>query len=95
MKRIGGSRRKTRAKMRIPLSYKGKLPIRKYLQSFEEGEKVLLKAYPGEQRGLFELRFQGRTGEIVGKQGSCYKVEIKDGKTTKMLLINPVHLVKA
>ena len=94
MKRIGGARRKSRYKMRLPLSERGKLPIKRYLQKFEEGEKVLLKAYPGEHKGLFSLRFHGKTGEIIGSQGSCYKVNIKDGGKTKTCVVNPVHLVR-
>ena len=95
MKRVGGSRRKSRAKMRIPLKSKGKLPVRKYLQTFEEGDRVILKAHPGEQRGIFDLRFQGKTGEVIGAQGNCYKVEIKDSNKVKTCVVNPVHLVKA
>lgn len=94
MKRVGGARRKTRYKMRLPISEKGKLPLKRYLQKFEEGDKVLLKAYPGEQGGLFWLRFHGKTGEVVGSQGSCYKVNIKDGNKAKTCVVNPVHLIR-
>ena len=66
MKRIGGARRKSRYKMKISLPDKGKLPIKRYLQTFEEGDKVLLKAFPGEQKGIFCLRFHGKVGEVLG-----------------------------
>lgn len=94
MKRIGGARRKSRSKMRLSVSEKGKIPMKRYLQTFEEGEKVLLKPYPGEQKGLFSLRFYGKTGEIKGSQGKCYKVEIKDGGQLKTCVVNPVHLIR-
>jgi len=94
MKRIGGARRKSRHKMKLSVSEKGKLPLRRYLQNFEEGDKVVLKAYPGEQKGIFCLRFHGRVGEIKGKQGFCYKVSVRDGNKIKMCVVNPVHLTR-
>ena len=94
MKRIGGSRRKTRHKLKKSISEKGKLPIKRFLQNFEEGEKVLLKAYPSYQKGMFCLRFHGKIGEVSSKQGECYKVNIKDGKKLKECVVHPVHLLK-
>jgi large subunit ribosomal protein L21e len=95
MKRIGGMRRKSRSKMSKSVSEKGKLHVTRFLQAFDEGEKVLLKAYPSHQGGLFCLRFHGKVGEVVGKQGDCYKVQIKDGSKLKTCIVHPVHLLKA
>ena len=94
MKRIGGNRRKTRYKMKKSVSEKGKLHISRFLQSFEEGEKVLLKAYPSYQKGIFHLRFHGRIGEVIGKQGECYMVQLKDGKKLKQFIVHPVHMLR-
>lgn len=94
MKRVGGNRRKTRYKMSKSISEKGKLPIRRFLQDFDSDEKVLLKAFPSYQGGLFCLRFHGKIGKIVGKQGDCYKVSIKDGNKAKECIVHPVHLLK-
>ena len=94
MKRIGGNRRKSRYKMSKSISEKGKLPIGRFMQSFEEGEKVLLKAFPSYHKGLFSLRFYGKVGNISGKQGDCYKVSIMDGKKAKECIVHPVHLLK-
>lgn len=95
MKRVGGNRRKSRYKMKKSISEKGKLHISKFLQTFEEGDKVLLKAYPSYQKGIFFLRFFGKVGEVTGKQGDCYKVNIKDGGKTKTCIVHPVHLISA
>ncbi|MFW6286160.1 MAG: 50S ribosomal protein L21e [Nanoarchaeota archaeon] len=95
MKRAGGNRRKSRDKMSKPLSEKGKLHIQRYIQFFEVGDKVLLKAYPSYHKGLFCLRFHGKIGEVVGTQGECYKVNIKDGDKLKRCVIHPVHLLRA
>jgi large subunit ribosomal protein L21e len=95
MKRTGGNRRKSRNKMSKPLSEKGKLHIKRYMQFFEVGDKVLLKAYPSYHKGLFCLRFHGKVGEVMGAQGECYKVNIKDGNKLKKCVIHPVHLLRA
>jgi len=95
MKRVGGNRRKSRYKMKKSISEKGKLHISRFMQTFEEGDKVLLKAYPSYQKGLFCLRFHGKIGEVAGKQGNCYKVNIKDGNKAKMCVVHPVHILRA
>ena len=94
MKRVGGFRRKSRHKMRKSISEKGKLHISRFLGTFELEDRVLLKAYPSYQKGLFCLRFHGKIGEIVGKTGECYKVQIKDGNKKKECIVHPVHLIK-
>jgi large subunit ribosomal protein L21e len=93
-KRTGTSRRKTRSLYKKNIREKGKISIRNYLQSFKEGEKVLLKTEPAKQNGMFFRRFHGKIGEIVGKQGSNYKIKIKENDKTKQVLAHPVHLRK-
>ena len=95
MKRIGGFRRKSRSKMRIPIREKGKIKINRFLQTFSVGDKVLLKPYPSFHKGVFDLIFYGKIGNVIGTQGKCYKVEIKDRKKLKTLLVHPVHLLNS
>ena len=92
--RIGGLRRKSRHKMSKNYKTKGKITPTKYLQTFENGEKVVLKAEPAIQKGLYELRFHGKIGEVIGQKGKCYIVKIKDGGKEKTLIVHPVHLKK-
>ena len=94
MKRIGGNRRKSRDKLKVPSSMRGKIHISRFLQKFDEGTKVVLKAYPRYQHGLFNLRFYGKIGVVSKKQGECYFVKLKDGSKEKSLLIHPVHLLR-
>ena len=75
------------------ISEKGKLPIKRYMQNFENGQKVLLKPFPSYQKGLFCLRFNGKTGRVTGMQGECYLVQISDGGKVKSCIVHPVHLV--
>lgn len=92
VKRIGGFRRKTRSKLKKPARKKGKISIKNYFQQFKMGEKVVLKAEPAIQKGMYFPRFHARTGVVKGKKGKCYEIMIKDGGKEKTLIIHPVHL---
>ncbi len=91
-KRTGTSVRKSRYIRSKHLRNHGKFSIAKYLQEYDVGEKVLLHIEPAVQEGFYHRRFFGRSGEIVAKQGSCYVVKIKDQKSTKKIVVHPVHL---
>lgn len=94
VQRTGGIRRKTRSKFKKNVRMKGKLSIRNYLQNFKVHDKVALVMEPSIHAGIFHQRFQGDVGVILGKQGSCYKVKIIDGKMEKYFIVHPVHLKK-
>ena len=72
----------------------GKPPLRRISQSFSIGEKVVFKAEPSVHKGLYFRRFHGSVGVIQGKRGDAYEVSIKEGKKDKMLIVNPVHMVR-
>ena len=55
---------------------------------------MFLKETKRYQKGIFFLRFFGKVGEIIGNQGTCYKVRIKDGNKLKVCVVHPVHLVR-
>jgi len=92
--RVGGNRRKTRHIFQNNVREKGKISIRRYLQTLENGERVVLKAQPAVQGGLYFRRFHGKSGIVKGTQGKCYKVEVKDHSATKIIVVHPVHLKK-
>lgn len=92
VKRIGGSRRKTRHKMAKNVRDRGKISLARYFQDFKQGEKVCLVAEPSIHNGTYHPRFHGRAGTVVGKMGKCYKVEIKDINMLKTVIVHPVHL---
>lgn len=92
VKRTGGSRRKSRKKLTKRVADKGKISIRRYLAKFEKGDKVLLRAEPAVQDGLYHMRFHKKRGIIQGNQGKCYVVKIKDFSKAKDLVVHPVHL---
>ena len=94
VKKIGRSRRKTRHLMKKKVRRRGKLSLSSFFKRFKEGEKVLLKAEPAVQKGVYFRRFHGKTGIVKGKKGNCYNVLIKDGKKSKTVIVHPIHLRK-
>lgn len=92
--RVGGFRRKTRYKMRKNVRQRGKVSLRRFLQSFDVGDVVKLAAEPAYQKGMYFPRFYGKVGVVSKKVGTCYEVTIKDGKG-KTVVVHPVHLRKA
>ena len=93
-KRIGGSRRKSRHKLKKYYKDKGKLNLTKYFQEFKPGDNVSLIPDPTYQKGMFHTRFHGKAGVIKRKLKTNYEVVINDRGKTKLLIIHPVHLEK-
>lgn len=94
VQRTGGFRRKTRHKLQKPKKEKGKISITKYFQEFEKGDKVLLKAEPAVQKGMYNPRFHSKVGVINSKQGNCYDISIMDHDKAKTVVVHPIHLRK-
>ena len=92
VKRVGSSRRKSRNLFSVPKKMKGKLPVSSFVKKIAVGEHAQLSLQPSVNEGAYFRRFHGRVGMVVGMQGSCYKVRIKDGGKEKTLIIGPVHL---
>lgn len=95
VKRVGSSRYKTRHLFHVSKKMKGKLTISGFVRKMEIGDNVLLSAQPSIMEGIYFRRFHGRIGKVVGTQGACYKVQIRDGGKEKTLIVGPVHLKKA
>jgi large subunit ribosomal protein L21e len=87
-----GPRKKTRNKLSNKPRERGTSPPQRAITEFEEGQKVHLKLDPSVPEGRFHPRFNGHTGEVIGRQGKAYKVRITDGGTDKTLIVKPAHL---
>ncbi|MBC8494769.1 50S ribosomal protein L21e [archaeon] len=94
VKRIGSTMRKSRQKLSKNIREKSKVRISSFLQTFNDGDKVVLKVEPAYQKGQYFLRFHGKTGTIGGRTGTCYEVKIKDINKEKTLIVHPIHLKK-
>jgi len=92
MPKSNGPRQGTRRKLANDPRDRGTSPPQRAIQEYEEGEKVHLKIDPSVSDGRFHPRFDGLTGEVVGKQGSAFKVEINDGGKDKTLLVAAAHM---
>ncbi|WP_254530529.1 50S ribosomal protein L21e [Natrinema gelatinilyticum] len=92
MPKSNGPRQGTRKKLANKPRDRGTSPPQRAIQEYEPGEKVHLKIDPSVPNGRFHPRFDGLTGEVVGKQGSAFKVQINDGGKNKTLLVTAAHL---
>ena len=95
MKRIGGFRRKTRHKLSKNIKERGKIGITRFFRKFIEGDRVCLNAEPAYQKGMYNPRFHGKIGTVVGKKGKCYEIKFKDIKKEKKVVVHPVHLKRS
>ncbi len=95
VERVGSSRRKTRKLYSVPKKLKGKLSVSSFVRKFELGSNVILNANPTILKGMYFKRFHAHTGKIVGMQGRCYKIKVKDNGKEKMVIVAPIHLKKA
>jgi large subunit ribosomal protein L21e len=66
--------------------------ITKFLQEFRKNQKVVILPEPSSSAGMPHSRFKGKSGEIIGKRGNSYIVEILDGNKVKKLISKPEHL---
>ena len=73
---------------------RGKIPMSRMFQTFNEGDSVSLVEELSVQGAGFPKRMQGVTGKVITKRGEAYVVEIKDLGRTKTLVVRPVHLKK-
>ena len=87
-----GPRQGTRKKLANKPRERGTSPPQRAIQEYDEGQKVHLKIDPSVANGRFHPRFDGRTGEVVGTQGSAYKVRIIDGGKEKTLIVTAAHM---
>lgn len=92
MARKGGYKRSKRYLLSKNYKKKGKITIGDYLKQFENGDRVNLQIEPAVTKGQYMPKYIGKAGIIVGKQGECYMVQIKDLNKVKNLIVHPVHL---
>lgn len=92
MPKSKGPRHGSRGKLSNDPRERGTSPPQRAIQDYEEGQKVHLKLDPSVQKGRFHHRFNGHTGEVVGKQGAAFKVRINDRGKEKTLLATAAHL---
>ena len=88
----GGFRSDTRRTLSKHPRDRGKISLTRLMQTFENGESVMLMPEPAVHGAMPHPRYKGRCGIVVGMQGKTYKVAVMDGGVRKVFLSNPVHL---
>ena len=74
---------------------KGRIKIKSFLQKFDVGDTVIVKAEPAYHKGMPFKRFFGKHGKVIEKRGKSYMIQVREGKKLKNVLCAPVHLKKA
>jgi len=92
MKASKGPRKGTRSLFRQRPRERGKTRITAVIQSFEIGEKANIRIDSRVIGGQPHNTFNGKTGEIVGRQGHSYLVRIRIGGKYKVVVTAPAHL---
>lgn len=90
--RAKGYRRKGRSALGKSKDKGGFPPLRRWLATYSEGQKVLIDIWPGVYEGMPHARYQGKVGTVLEKRGSCYVVGIPLDKRTAKLTVSPVHI---
>nr|EGQ39736.1 MAG: ribosomal protein L21E [Candidatus Nanosalinarum sp. J07AB56] len=57
------------ARQKISRDRNQNLSVNDRIESFDEGQKVVLRIHPSEPEGRFHARFHGSRGEVTGKTG--------------------------
>ncbi|MEM3391857.1 MAG: 50S ribosomal protein L21e [Archaeoglobaceae archaeon] len=86
-----GFRFKSGRKLKKKVREKG-LKLRKFLQEFSMGQRVVIDIESASQKGMPHPRYHGRSGVVVGQRGRAYLVQIRDGGKIKTLISRPEHL---
>ena len=88
-----GLHKRSRKRLKLDIKERGKVDIKKALQSFEIGDKIIVDPDSRVQRNLPQRSFFGSVGKIVDKKGKAYTVEVKQqGKNLKRIDLLPVHM---
>lgn len=88
-KKARGKRSKTRAKLKKKA---GKASVNELLKPFKEKARVQVDIRPEAHSGMPSPVYQGASGVVEGKQGSCYRVRVKKGGLERNLIVHGIHL---
>ncbi len=87
-----GLHKRSRNKLRLSAKERGTIDMKKALQSFSEGDKVMIQPDPRTQRNIPHRSFFGSNGIVVKKKGKAYTVEVLFGGKPKRVDLLPVHI---
>ncbi len=84
-----GIRHGTRKKLKK--GFRERFKPESFIQEFKPEDKVIIKQDASSYRMPHPV-FKGKIGEIKGKRGRAYIIEIRAGNKIKELIVRPEHL---
>ncbi len=63
------------------------------LVNYEQGETVRISINPAVHKGMPHRRYHGRVGVVSEKRGRSYVVEVAVGKSPRLIIARPEHIV--
>ncbi len=87
-----GEKHCTRYKLKNSIRERGISPTNRALQKFTVGQMVHIDIDASIQRGYPNPKFQGNTCKVISKKGRAYILSVKDGNSTKEIIVLPQHL---
>jgi large subunit ribosomal protein L21e len=94
MKTSHGPRSDTRHRLQKKPRDRGLTKITKALQTFEEGERAIIRIDPSVHRGMPSKRFHGVMGTVQSRRGDAYVLAVHDGNKPKTVIARPEHLMR-
>ncbi len=89
-KKAIGKRSRTRRKFKRKV--REKTTVNEILKTVELNDVVQINVNSSVHAGLPHSRAQGKTGVVIGFQGKCPIIQIKDGNKPKKIITQNVHL---
>ena len=90
-----GIMEKSRQKLRRRVRERGLSPITRALQTFQIGDRAVIRIDSSVQEGWPHHRFHGLTGTVVERRGRAYVLDVRFGGKTKQAIAYPEHLRRA
>jgi large subunit ribosomal protein L21e len=89
-KKAKGKRAKTRCKFKRKA--RDKTTINEIIKPVAKNDIVQIKINSAYHDGIPHKRMHGLTGKVIGFQGECPIVQLKDGNKTKKIVAHRIHL---
>ena len=87
-----GAHKRSRRRLALRAEEHGQIKLKKTLQEFKGGDRVLIDPTASVQRNIPHRRFFGIAGTVVKKKGRAYSIEVVQGTSIKTVDLLPVHL---
>ena len=92
MTKSKGPQARTRHLLKKKPRERGKEKLSKLLREYESGDRVVIKINPSVHKGSPHRRYHGKIGTIVERRGRSYRVNVKQGKSLKEVIVRPEHI---